>query len=103
MFKDKIALVTGGSQGIGKAIAERLLGTDAIVAIAALDDAALEETSLEFQSKGLRFKSYGTDLSDDFQIDLLIKTVVQDLGPPDILVNNAGITGPTLPVHEITT
>ena len=103
MFKDKIALVTGGSQGIGKAIAERLLGTDAIVAIAALDDAALEETSLEFQSKGLRFKSYGTDLSDDFQIDLLIKTVVRDLGPPDILVNNAGITGPTLPVHEITT
>jgi NAD(P)-dependent dehydrogenase (short-subunit alcohol dehydrogenase family) len=101
MLKNKIALVTGGSQGIGKAIAERLIGAGATVAIAALDDHALKETSAEFQSKGFRFKAYGADLSEDFQTDSLVKSVVRDLGPVDILINNAGITGPTLPTHEV--
>jgi NAD(P)-dependent dehydrogenase (short-subunit alcohol dehydrogenase family) len=101
MLKDKIALVTGGSRGIGKAISEKLLDAGSIVAIAALDDQALKDTTAEFQSKGLRVKSYGADLSDEFQADSLVKSVVRDLGPVDILVNNAGITGPTLPAHEV--
>jgi NAD(P)-dependent dehydrogenase (short-subunit alcohol dehydrogenase family) len=102
MLKNKIALVTGGSQGIGKAISEKLLDSGCIVAIAALDDQALKDTAAEFQSKGHRLKSYGADLSDEFQIDSLVKSVVRDLGPVDILINNAGITGPTLPAHEVT-
>jgi NAD(P)-dependent dehydrogenase (short-subunit alcohol dehydrogenase family) len=103
MMKARIALVTGASQGIGKAIAEKLLGSGDTVAIAALDDQALKEATAEFQSKGFRFKSYGADLSDEFQIDSLVKSVVRDLGPVDILINNAGITGPTLPAHEVAT
>jgi len=95
MLKDKIALVTGGSQGIGKAIAEKLCAAGAAGAIAALDDRALKSTSAEFQSKGFKFKSYGVDLSDDAQADSVVKSVVRDLGPVDILINNAGITGPT--------
>src|SRR5215831_16396307 len=101
MLKNKIALVTGGSQGIGKAIAEKLIGAGATVAVAALDDHALKEVSAEFQSKEFRFKAYGADLSEDFQTDSLVKSVVRDLGPVDILINNAGITGPTLPTHEV--
>src|SRR5215467_13439867 len=100
MLKNKIALVTGGSQGIGKAIAEKLIGAGATVAIAALDDNALKEVAAEFQSKG-SFRVYGADLSEDFQTDSLLKSVVRDLGPVDILINNAGITGPTLPTHEV--
>ena len=97
------SLVTGGSQGIGKAISEKLLAAGVIVAIAALDDQALKDASAEFQSKGLRFKSYGADLAEELQIDSLVKSVIRDLGPVDILINNAGITGPTLSAHEITT
>jgi NAD(P)-dependent dehydrogenase (short-subunit alcohol dehydrogenase family) len=103
MLKEKIALVTGGSQGIGKAIAESLLRASATVAVAALDDQALKDASADFRARGFRFKSYGADLSDEFQIDSLVKSVVRDLGPVDILINNAGITGPTLPVHEVKT
>jgi len=101
MLENKIALVTGGSQGIGKAVAEKFINAGAVVAIAALDDNALKQVSAEFQSKGFRFRVYGADLSEDFQTDSLVKSVVRDLGPVDILINNAGITGPTLPTHEV--
>jgi NAD(P)-dependent dehydrogenase (short-subunit alcohol dehydrogenase family) len=102
-MKGKVALVTGGSQGIGKAIAEKLLGAGAVVAIAALDNPALQETSEEFRSRGFVFKSYPADLSDEAQVHSTASAVVRDLGPADILINNAGITGPTLPVHELPT
>jgi len=101
MLNNKIALVTGGSQGIGKAIAEKLLAAGAAVAIAALDDQALKGASTEFQSRGSKFKAYGVDLCDDAQLDSLVKSVVRDLGPVDILINNAGITGPTGRVDQI--
>ncbi len=101
MLKNKIALVTGGSQGIGRAISENFLAAGAAVAIAALDDQELKRTSAEFQSRGLKFKAYAVDLSDDAQLDSLVKSVVRDLGPLDILINNAGITGPTGRADEI--
>jgi len=101
MLTNKIALVTGGSQGIGKVIAGKLLEAGAVAAIAALDDQALKDASEQFQSRGLRYKSYGADLSQDVQIDSLVRSVSRDLGPVDILINNAGITGPTLPAHEV--
>src|SRR6267142_282419 len=100
---NKIALVTGGSQNIGKAISEKLIGAGATVAIAALDDAALHGTTSEFESRGLRFKSYGVDLTDDTQVEMLVASVVRDLGPVDILINNAAITGPTGAAHVIET
>jgi len=97
--ENKIVLVTGGSQGIGKAISHKLLNAGAIVAIAALDDSALKNASAEFQNA--KFKSYAADLADELQIDSVVRSVVRDLGPIDILINNAGISGPTLPAHEV--
>jgi NAD(P)-dependent dehydrogenase (short-subunit alcohol dehydrogenase family) len=102
-MKGKVALVTGGSQGIGKAICEKLLGAGAIVAIAALDNDALKRVSDEFGARGFEFKSYPGDLTDEAQVDSTAKAVLHDFGHVDILVNNAGITGPTLPVHELPT
>lgn len=100
-LENKIALVTGGSQGIGKAIAEKLLGAGASVAIAALDDAVLKKTSSEFESLSPRFKSYAVDLTADAEIEALVGAVARDFGSVDILVNNAGITGPTAAVHSV--
>jgi meso-butanediol dehydrogenase / (S,S)-butanediol dehydrogenase / diacetyl reductase len=100
-LNNKVALVTGGSQGIGKAISEKLLGAGAVVAIAALDDEALQKTASEFESKRFRFKCYGVDLTDDDRIGELVGAVTRDLGPCEILINNAGITGPTAMAHAV--
>lgn len=101
ILENKIALVTGGSQGIGKAIAERLANAGATLAVAALENDALSSTVTDFQSRGYRFKAYGIDISDDSQVQSLAKAVTIDLGPVDILINNAGIGGPTAPLHEV--
>jgi NAD(P)-dependent dehydrogenase (short-subunit alcohol dehydrogenase family) len=101
VLKSKTALVTGGSQGIGKAIAEKLSSAGAAVAIAALDNESLARTKEEFTRRGFPFKAYGVDLSDETQIGNLVASIVRDLGPVDILVNNAGITGPTAPVQSV--
>jgi len=101
MLERKIALITGASQGIGKCIAEKLGAAGATLAIAALENEALHKASSEYTAKGFRFEAYGVDLSDDKQIDSLVKAVTRDLGPVDILVNNAGIGGPTAPAHEV--
>src|SRR4051812_35918313 len=101
MLANKIALVTGGSQGIGKCIADKLGAAGATLAIAALENDALPKADADFKSRGLRFKTYGTDLSIDSEVDRLAQAVTRDLGPVDILVNNAGIGGPTAPVHQI--
>src|SRR4051812_9595339 len=101
MLKNKIALVTGASQGIGKCIADKLGEAGATLAIAALENDALQKTSDEFKSRAFRFKSYGVDLSIDAQIESLALSVAKDLGPVDILINNAGIGGPTGPAHKV--
>src|SRR5438309_4442554 len=95
MLENKIALITGGSQGIGKAIAEKFGAAGAVLAIAALENEALEKAATQYKALGFRFKAYGVDLSVDSQIDSLALSVTRDLGPVDILVNNAGIGGPT--------
>lgn len=101
ILQNKIALVTGSSQGIGKAIAQKLIEAGATIAVAAIENEALKKTAAEFEQLGARFKAYGVDLTDESQIDSLVLSVVRDLGPVDILINNAGITGPTAPVHKV--
>lgn len=101
MLANKIALVTGGSQGIGKCIAEKFAAAGATLAIAALENDALQKASKEYAAKGFRFKPYGVDLSVEAAIEPLVQAITRDLGPIDILVNNAGIGGPTAPVHQI--
>jgi NAD(P)-dependent dehydrogenase (short-subunit alcohol dehydrogenase family) len=101
MLKNKIALVTGASQGIGKCIAEKLGEAEATLAIVALENEALQKASEEYKARGFRFRVYGVDLSIDSQVESLALSVAKDLGPVDILVNNAGIGGPTAPAHKV--
>jgi len=85
----QVALVTGASRGIGKAIAERLAGDGFFVVGTATSDSGAEAISayLGENGKGLRL-----DVADADSIAEVIKTVNDDFGAPAVLVNNAGIT-----------
>jgi enoyl-[acyl-carrier protein] reductase III len=86
----KIALVTGGSRGIGKAISVRLAedGADIIINYKS-DSATAEETAAEIRALGRRTWVYQADMKDDKAIRGLVKKITDDVGQLDILVHNA--------------
>jgi 3-oxoacyl-[acyl-carrier protein] reductase len=85
--------VTGGSRGIGRAIAHRLAASGHQVAVnyARKPDAAAAVVQSIGQAGG-RAVSYGADVSDGEQVEALFASIVNDLGPVSVLVNNAGVT-----------
>lgn len=88
-LKDKVALVTGGAQGIGKAIAIALIKEGATVAISDINLELARQTAQELGGKTLAVKMNVADLAD---AEAGVKEIVAKLGKIDILVNNAGIT-----------
>ena len=89
----KVALVTGGSRGIGKAIALKLAGLGANVAIFYAGNAdAAAETVREIEALGVKGLAVQCDVSDFDQVAAAVAQVKEALGSVDILVNNAGIT-----------
>jgi 3-oxoacyl-[acyl-carrier protein] reductase len=93
------ALVTGGSRGIGRAIALRLAGLGAAVAICGRDAGALHATASELKKHTGRVFSHVADVTRLADVSSLVEAAEQALGPISILVNNAGIGG-FGPVHE---
>ncbi|HOH99547.1 MAG TPA: 3-oxoacyl-[acyl-carrier-protein] reductase [Bacteroidales bacterium] len=93
LLEGKVALVTGGSRGIGKAIALTFAQHGAQIAFSDLryDDIA-EALEAELQSMGVKAKGYASDASDFSQAEQLVSEVIAYFGTLDILVNNAGIT-----------
>jgi 3-oxoacyl-[acyl-carrier protein] reductase len=89
----KSAVVTGGSRGIGRAIALRLASQGADVCFSYKGNAsAADETSAAIEARGRRAVAVQADVSEPEAAELLIKTAIAELGKVDILVNNAGIT-----------
>jgi len=89
----KVALVTGGSRGIGRSISEQLAAAGARVAVVARNGAGAEAAAAEI---GAEHRGYGCDVADGAAVDALVKQVEADFGSLDILVNNAGVTGDNL-------
>jgi len=98
-LKGKVALVTGGSRGIGKAIARKLASLGAAVGICGRDGSALEESDNEIRALGHPVYSQIADVTKASDIESLVKTTEETLGPISILVNNAGI-GRFGPIQE---
>ena len=89
----KVALVTGGSRGLGRAIAIRLATQGAAVAFSYRGNAeGANETVAAIEGLGRKALAVQGDVRDPEQADALVKQVIETLGKVDILVNNAGIT-----------
>ncbi|MEA2487002.1 MAG: hypothetical protein QOF16_656 [Actinomycetota bacterium] len=91
-LKDKVAIVTGASRGIGRAIAIGLAEAGADVAVAARSEADLETLAKEIDAAGRRALPIVTDVTDRSQIESLVDRTFDELGGIDVLVNNAGGT-----------
>jgi 3-oxoacyl-[acyl-carrier protein] reductase len=87
---DRVAVVTGGSRGIGRAIAESLAEAGARVAVIGRNAERAEAAASELPGEG--HAGYGCDVSDPDQVSETTKAIEEAIGPIDILVNNAGIT-----------
>ncbi|MCU0624165.1 MAG: 3-oxoacyl-[acyl-carrier-protein] reductase [Gemmatimonadaceae bacterium] len=85
----KVALVTGSTRGIGRAIAETLARAGARVAVVGRDVAKAQAAAAEISPEA---RGYGCDVADATQVTALVEAVEQDFGQLDILVNNAGLT-----------
>jgi len=89
--KNKVALVAGGSMGLGKAVAMRLSGEGAKVAIGSLDDAYLPAAAEEIRrATGGEVLAIPADVTDLEQAKQFVRRAVEHFGTVDILVNNAG-------------
>ncbi len=91
ILKDKVAIITGGAGGIGKATAQKFLQEGAKVLIVDLDEAALQDTIDELSNDHVRY--YAADVSQSAQVKAYTETCLQKFGKIDIFFNNAGIEG----------
>ena len=88
----RIALVTGASQGIGRACALKLAAAGAAVAVAARNQDKLNEVVQQITSSGGTAAAFAIDVAEEEQIKSAFKAAITQFGKIDILVNNAGIT-----------
>ena len=93
MLKGKTAVITGGTRGIGKAIARKFAENGANVAVVATsDNAGVRETINDLQNLGVSARFYNCDVRDAKMVDSVKEEILADFEKVDILVNNAGVT-----------
>jgi NAD(P)-dependent dehydrogenase (short-subunit alcohol dehydrogenase family) len=102
LLKDKVAVITGGGRGIGRATALKFAAEGAAVAVSARTKSEIEAVKQEVHETGGRAAAVAADVSDEHQCEHLIREALANFGKVDILVNNAGEYGPVRPVEEIT-
>ncbi|WP_162053764.1 SDR family NAD(P)-dependent oxidoreductase [Pontibacter pamirensis] len=101
-LKGKVALVTGGSKGIGRGAAEAISAAGATVIICARNKAELEATAREISEKtGNKVIPVPADVTDEQEVKQLLERAKQEAGDIDILVNNAGAVGETGAFEDI--
>jgi sorbitol-6-phosphate 2-dehydrogenase len=98
-FKEKVVLVTGAAQGLGKAIAERFGSEGAVVLVADINEDGAKLAAEEIVGKcGVTAQGIRIDVTDDFEVHTAVNAIERDFGRLDVLVANAGI----LKAYELT-
>src|SRR5690554_4366741 len=92
-LKGKVALVTGGSRGIGRAVAEAFARAGARVAICARGAAELERAAEAIRAAGGEVEARAVDVTDPDQVDEFVRAIEARFGPITVLVNNAAVLG----------
>jgi NAD(P)-dependent dehydrogenase (short-subunit alcohol dehydrogenase family) len=99
-LKDRIAIVTGASRGLGEGIAKALAGEGAAVAMFSRDIERLQKHADDLKALGQKAAVFAVDVADVAQVNRAVDRVVSQFGRVDILVNNAGIA-PSIPFVEM--
>src|ERR1051325_10099230 len=94
-FEDRVAIVTGGGLGIGRAIARAFGGEGANVVLAARSRDKMEEVAAELRAHGTDPLVHVTDVSLEPEVRAMVAATIAKYGTIDVLVNNSGIAGPT--------
>jgi NAD(P)-dependent dehydrogenase (short-subunit alcohol dehydrogenase family) len=94
-FDNQVAIITGGADGLGKGIAERIASEGASVALFDINKDLLDKTVNDFRGKGYNISGYVVDVSSEEMVHNSIEQVENSFGNIDIMVNSAGIVGPT--------
>ncbi|CAN7197351.1 SDR family NAD(P)-dependent oxidoreductase [Pararhizobium sp. LjRoot235] len=101
--REKIALVTGGGTGIGRAIAEALLDHGFTVVISGRRSDVLQATAIDMATHTTgTVRAFAADVGDPQSVATLFQTIRHDFGRLDLLVNNAGMSLPAVPMEDIT-
>jgi len=100
-LKGKVALVTGGSQGIGRAIAQALAEEGCNLVLSARNASRLERVKTELSPTGVRIAALACDVRDEKSVARLSGAIQKEFARLDILVNCAGIVSPMRPAREL--
>ncbi len=90
-YRGKVAFITGGAIGFGRAFARALVAEGAAVAIADIDHAAGEATAAEMRATGARAVAVSCDVADEDQVGDAVAKTIAELGGIDVCINNAGL------------
>ena len=100
---DRIALVTGSSRGLGRAVAVQLAADGLMVAVNGLhDDARLEDVVREIRERGGVARAFSADVTDEREVSALVRSIGEQLGPVSVLVLNATGPQPEAPLDDVT-
>ncbi len=100
-MQGEIALVTGAGRGFGRAIAERLAGEGAAVALVARNAAQLAEVVAAIEAQGGRAIAVAADVTRSADVERAVSETEARLGPLTVFINNAGVPGPFGPINEL--
>lgn len=100
-LKDKIALVTGGSKGIGAGISRKFAEEGAVVVIASRNVDESRALADELVSEGYRADAHRLDISSKDEWDAIVKYIIDKYGRIDVLANNAGVASTGAPMEEM--
>ena len=99
-LEGKVALITGASYGIGFAIAKAYAEAGAKITFCDINEAALQRGFDNYKEAGIDVHGYVCNVTDEAQVQAMVKKIEEEVGPIDILVNNAGIIK-RIPMHEL--